>query len=358
MEDVRRCLKPGGPFVAYNYYRQGWIVTRLHRQLGEVFGGDPLVLTLPPRTLVQPDEMFWAFTVLMAGDVAPIRRAFDEHAAYRLHPREAPGPATPNGFTRAGTDGAPGVRPARMVASAEPLREATDDWPFLYLREPMVPRLTLRGIAVMALCAAAVLVPLLRRRGGGLSEALDPLMFLLGAGFMLLEARAVVSMALLFGSTWIVNAVVFGAVLVTILVSSVFVRVVRPRRLVGFHLGLLGTLALNALVPLHVFLGGGGLPVLAACVLVFTPVLFAGVVFGSAFARVRDPERALGANVAGAVLGGFAENLSMLVGFRVLALVALGVYALAALWPRRATAVEAEAQPPEGVDSRRTLPVS
>src|SRR6185503_9448123 len=121
----------------------GWIVTRMHDQLAEVFGGEPVVLTLPPREAVRPDEMFWAFTVLMAGDTVPVRDAFARHGAYWLDPGTAPGPATPNGFTSAGA-GRP-VRPARVVPPERPLRPATDDWPFLYLRAPMVPRLTLKG---------------------------------------------------------------------------------------------------------------------------------------------------------------------------------------------------------------------
>ena len=34
-------------------------------------------------------------------------------------------------------------------------------------------------------------------------------MFFLGAGFMLLETKGVVHMALLFGATWMVNSIVF-----------------------------------------------------------------------------------------------------------------------------------------------------
>ena len=44
--------------------------------------------------------------------------------------------------------------------------------------------------------------------------ALHSRMFFLGAAFMLLETRAVVQMALLFGSTWLVNSAVFFTVLV------------------------------------------------------------------------------------------------------------------------------------------------
>ena len=57
-------------------------------------------------------------------------------------------------------------------------------------------------------------------------------MFFLGAGFMLLETKGVVHMALLFGCTWIVNSVVFFAILVMILCANLFVltlQAAKPR---------------------------------------------------------------------------------------------------------------------------------
>ena len=56
-------------------------------------------------------------------------------------------------------------------------------------------------------------------------------MFFLGAGFMLLETKGVVHMALLFGSTWMVNSIVFFSILTMILLSNLYVLAVRPRRL-------------------------------------------------------------------------------------------------------------------------------
>ncbi len=54
-------------------------------------------------------------------------------------------------------------------------------------------------------------------------------MFFLGAGFMLLETKGVVHMALLFGSTWMVNSIVFFAILTMILLSNLYVLAIRPR---------------------------------------------------------------------------------------------------------------------------------
>ena len=48
-QDVQRRLKPkDGLFVMYNFFRQGWIVARLQKTLQDVFGAEPLVLSMPP----------------------------------------------------------------------------------------------------------------------------------------------------------------------------------------------------------------------------------------------------------------------------------------------------------------------
>ena len=61
----------------------------------------------------------------------------------------------------------------------------------------------------------------------------------------------------------------------------------------------------------------------------FAPILFAGVIFAVSFASTAAPGPGFGANIAGAMLGGLAENTSMLIGFQYLVLVALGFYLLA-----------------------------
>ena len=157
-------------------------------------------------------------------------------------------------------------------------------------------------------------------------------MFFLGAGFMLIETKAVVHMALLFGSTWMVNSVVFFALLVMVLVANLFVLLRRPTRLWPYYAGLLAALVLNCAIPLDFFLGmDRAVQVAGSCLLVFAPIFFAGVIFAVSFARSPDPGRAFGANIAGAMLGGLAEYASMVLGFQYLVLVALGLYALSAV---------------------------
>jgi hypothetical protein len=169
----------------------------------------------------------------------------------------------------------------------------------------------------------------------GRKVAFSGRMFFLGAGFLLLETKAVVHLALVFGSTWLVNSLVFFSILVMVLAANLYVLKVPRVRVQWHYLGLFGCLALNCVVPLEIFLAGNPLwRYVAPCVLVMIPMFFAGVIFAVSFRDSTEPNRDFGANIAGAVLGGLAEYASMALGFRYLLLVAIALYALSALCRR------------------------
>lgn len=334
LKDVKRAMKPGGMFVVYNLMRQGWLVHRIAGMVEEVFGSAPIVITLPSIPEVRDTEAFKGFTVILAGNTAHVGQAFHDHGTFWLNPAAARHDGV-NAF--AASPPAPvsdewhAIAPARLVRAEAPLAPATDDWPFLYLRAPAVPAFYLRAALLMAGLGLAIY--LWQARGGGL--ALNGRMFFLGAGFLLLETKAVVHMALVFGSTWVVNSFVFASVLAMILAANVYVLKARRVR-VAWHYGLLlAAIAVNALVPLDAFLAGGVVwRVVVPCVMVMSPIFFAGVVFAVSFRDSRAPHRDFGANIAGAVVGGFSEYLSMLLGFQHLLLVAAAFYALSALLGR------------------------
>jgi SAM-dependent methyltransferase len=361
MDDVKKRLRPGGTFVMYNYFRQGWIVSRLQNTVRETFGGDALVLNLPSRDRLDPDDnLEGGFTMLVAGDNQALRNAFARQPEYWLRLQGPFDERTPNGFEHPPTGERDGWRALReeeralsrwhqfkltQVNSGSETRLATDDWPMLYLREPMIPGVSLRGGAIMAAIAALLLASAFARRGsgelrrdsaqaaaGGEGGSSNPAgllvqMFFLGAGFMLVETKAVVHMALLFGGTWIVNSVVIFAVLVMILVANLFVAIARPRRLAFFYAALVASLVVSALVPMDTFLGmDRGSQIAAASALAFTPIFFAGVIFAVSFTAAVEPDRAFGANIAGAMFGGLAEYSSMLLGFQYLLFVAVALY--------------------------------
>src|SRR4029077_5971556 len=164
-------------------------------------------------------------------------------------------------------------------------------------------------------------------------------MFFLGAGFMLLETKGVVHMALLFGATWMVNSIVFFAILSMILASNLYVLAARPRRLWPYYVLLLAALWVNSVVPMDDFLSLPGVSkVIASCAVVYLPVFFAGVIFATAFRSSRQPDIDFGSNIAGIILGGLSEYFSLIVGFNNLLWIAMGYYVLSALLRPKAVA--------------------
>lgn len=324
--DVRRCLKPDGMFVLYNYFRQGWIVSRLAKTLDTVFGQPPTVLTMPQQDTILPDQRFDGFTAFFEGSrAAAIQAAFDGNGAYRVPGGIAPDPSWPDGFHVSPSKDQIRFSPAKVIIP-EDLRIAEDVWPFLYLQKPMIPDLSWRGIAVIGYISLMLLWLFGRKNVGGFG-VLDARMLLLGAGFMLLETKAVVHAALLYGSTWIVNTMVFSAILVMILAANLWVLKKKPRNLTGYYIALLAALAVNVALPLDAFLGWPpAAQGVAAGLLLLSPVFCAGVIFAVLFETAGTPVQALSFNTAGAILGGLAENTSLLIGFQWLLAVAAAIY--------------------------------
>ena len=138
-------------------------------------------------------------------------------------------------------------------------------------------------------------------------------MFFLGAGFLLAETRAVVALGLVFGNTWVTASVVFAGVLGAILLANALVLTLRIQRTTPAYIALFTSLVIDyGLDPAN--------PVVALT-LVLLPVACASLIFAVSFQSERDPRVALGANIAGALLGGLSEYLSLLLGFQGLLLV-------------------------------------
>ncbi len=352
--DVKRVLKPTGSFALYNYFRQGWLAARLRDGLRDTFNAEPVVLTDPhfPDRLELDyfSNMFTFFLVGNESTISPIRQKFlDNGNHFWLPVNKTITLTTECRFSvKPPESGITDPTPTRWVAlgnvtiapTDSDMPPATDEWPFLYTRKPTVPGYILRGIGLMvglSLFLGFLYRPSLVAITNGTPRIDDRGLlfrsFWLGAGFMLIETKAVVQMALLFGSTWAVNTVVFAAILVMSMLGTLFAGVVKPSKLWPFYIGLFLALGVNIVVPLDAFLGmDRSVQILAACGLVFAPVVFAGVIFPVTFGRAPYPDRFFGANVAGALLGGLSENLSMLVGFRYLLLAAVLMYAISSLF--------------------------
>jgi SAM-dependent methyltransferase len=334
--DIRRVLKPDGLFVAYNFYRQPWLVGRLQSMMAGAFERPPLVMTMPYQAAVTPDQASAPFTFVVGGQGSALtrfERAFDAAKSFWLHERPERNDGV-NGFSTSPPTAETSwqrIGPAAVQGRAGN-RPASDDWPFLYLRDRVVPSLNIRGALVVGVLSLAILLAFVPDR----RVRPNWHMFFMGAGFMLLETKGVVHLALLFGSTWLVNSIVFFAILVMILCSNLWVLALRPVRLWPYYLLLGGSLVVATLVPMNTFLNlPGAARVVVSCAVVFVPVFFAGIIFGTAFRDAAAPDIALGSNIGGAILGGLSENLSLLIGFNNLGVLALLFYVMSAVTLRR-----------------------
>lgn len=213
---------------------------------------------------------------------------------------------------------------------------ASDDWPFPFLegrRWADFPRSYLWLIGLLAVISVTW-VGAARER----VERFDPHFFFLGGAFLLVETKGITELALVFGTTWVVTSVVIVSILALILLANWFVAGVRPQRVWPAYVALLASLMAGYLVPVERLLPLGRIGAgLASAGLLCLPLFFAGVIFATSLLRCRSLPSAFASNLLGAILGGLCEYASMVVGFRNLYLVGMGIYVLSwvALWMRR-----------------------
>jgi SAM-dependent methyltransferase len=287
-------LSPDGVFAMYNYYREDWLINRLAGTVEEVFGHAPCI-----------DR----FTAVQSLAVMAIGKSPDNTVCADTWERDV-----------------------IAAAGQEIPAPSADDRPFLYLKDASIPQIYLIVIGlILAVSLIAIRVvggPLRQMRGYA-----D--LFLMGMAFLLLETRSITTFALLFGTTWLVNALVFAGVLLAVLLAIEVTRRFSPRR-PWVVAALFISLAVAWLVP-NAWLLTLPVPVrlLVAVVLAFAPIFCANLYFTSRFKEAANPTAAFAANLFGAMIGGTLEYLSLVTGYRFLLVVAAVIYLAAVLVGRR-----------------------
>jgi hypothetical protein len=219
----------------------------------------------------------------------------------------------------------PGMRDETSIVSGTDFvaDKSTDDWPFFYMPVRAYPVSYAVMVGALLVLAIFFVRGLLPDAGMGRGEFSWPCFFL-GAGFMLLETKAITELALFYGSTWVVVGVVITAILVMAFAANLLVMRV-PRANTFLVYGLL-LAAILARLFIHVPHSSERLIVTALLTL---PLFFAGVAFSSELVKAPAIGTAMGANLLGAMLGGCLEYNSMYFGYRTLYFLAAGLYALA-----------------------------
>jgi len=207
---------------------------------------------------------------------------------------------------------------------------ATDDWPYLYLRIRKIPSPYLHAIVLISLLGLLMIAR-------SFPEALHPdwQFWLLGAGFLLVEFKSITELALLFGTTWLVNALAISGVLIMILAANLLV-LWRPKLNLRLSYGLLfASLVLTFFFPLERLTGLGPLAkAFASTMILSTPLFFSGLIFAEALRRSGETSRPLASNLSGSVVGGFLEYGSLQWGIKSLYPIAVVVYLCALIASR------------------------
>ncbi len=299
VQAAREHLKPGGVFAMYNYYREPWLVDRYANTIGSVFAEAPCVTEVG----------WWHLSVLMASDDA---------AAIDCPPED-------------------------RWSHVEGVEPVTDDRPFPYVRNRATGNLKLYVFSGAAMLLFSLLM--VRLVGGPLKRVLkySDLLFM-GVAFMLLETKSVVQFALLFGTTWLVNALVFLGVLLSVLIAVAVSRRVTFRHPARLYVLLLASLGLAYVIPPSALLDLAVVPRFAAAVtLAFFPIFTANLVFTQRFKATAHSTVAFGANLLGAMVGGLLEYGALVAGYRNLIFLVAVAYGLAFLTGRKHLAAAAAA---------------
>jgi SAM-dependent methyltransferase len=290
---VRDHLSPDGVFILYNEYRDAWLVDRLGGMLGRTFGH------------------------------APLRRTYQREGRVSAAIFAAPLQA---GVTR------PDSEPVTLTGVP---RGTTDDWPFLYLKEPGIASRYVVSLGALLVFGMAAVGGAMRVRRTALSY-FSPHFFALGAAFLLLETRSLVVFSLLFGTTWIVNALVFFAILASVLFAILINARFKEIPASWLYIGLFGSLAINALLPpASLLFDPPALRYAVAAALAFMPVMCANLVFTRSFRESTRADVAFASNLIGAVAGGILEWASLIVGYQSLLVFVAALYLLAAVFATR-----------------------
>ena len=155
-------------------------------------------------------------------------------------------------------------------------------------------------------------------------------LFFMGAAFLLLETKNVATFALLFGTTWFVNARVFAGLLVIVLAAVEVTRTLTTPPLPVNYAGIAASLALAWAIKPEVLLPLPFWPrLIAATLLAFMPIFLANVAFAKRFRGSGDSQAAFAINLLGTIVGGCLEYAALFTGYDNL-LIVTGLLYLAA----------------------------
>jgi spermidine synthase len=285
LQAARKLLKPDGVFIVKFQVETPWIGGRLQGLLREVFGREPVRISAKKGFSTEG-------SFFITGNQDRIAKAL------------------------------PDLRKFVADVPTVPATLTTDDWPYFYQHEPGLP-----GSVIVISVILTLLCWLMLRETSESGIVIHWHFFFLGAGFLLLEAQIISKLALLFGTTWVVNSIVVSTLMLLILGANTVVGRWPSIPVKVAYAGIFCTIAVSYFLPVRVLLfESPWLKAIVAVMLLCSPVFFAGIVFIRSFAKAGFQGEALGANLLGALVGGLLESLSLWTGTRSLLAIAFALY--------------------------------
>jgi hypothetical protein len=212
-------------------------------------------------------------------------------------------------------------------AAATNVDVPTDDWPFFYMAHRIYPFsyiFVLTLVMVLTIILVKSLLP-----GIAVEKRLFPFFFL-GAGFMLIETKAITELGLVFGNTWHVVSITIICILVMAWLANLLVAKINVSRTIPVYCALLCLILFSYFVASAGNIKFTGYGAFLFAILITAPVFFSGIIFSGLLKKNEGSiSRIMAYNLMGAMVGGVLEYNAMYFGYAFLYLLAFIIYALA-----------------------------
>jgi hypothetical protein len=202
---------------------------------------------------------------------------------------------------------------------------STDDWPFFYMPVRTYPISCLGLLALILVMSFSMTLNFFRQ----VPALGSPIFFFLGAGFMLIETKAITEMGLAFGNTWHVIGIVISGILFMAFLANCFVSWLNISKPTLPFILLFLSLMVGFVVSIHGGFPSSSVGKMGTTIVLTCPIFFSGMVFSSILSRAKDISGIMAINLIGAMVGGVLEYNSMYFGFSFLYLLAIFLYLIA-----------------------------
>ena len=276
IEGAKDLLTEDGVIAVTFYARRWWIVQRIGDTLEEAFGKPPIQLSISDTSWV----------LYLSG----YQGSWEDLAAFCEDNRCE--------ILDLGED--------------KDIPLATDDWPYLYNET--------RGIPFSYWVVLVIIVAIAwfsMRKVYPQTKGINWHFFFLGGAFLLIEFKIITELALLFGSTWLVNAIAVSMVLLMVLLANLIVDYLPKVDRKWLYLLLLVTLVVSYIVPIDRLLHFGlGMRALLTVLVMGVPLFFAAAIFSISIKNMTDVTEAFASNFFGSAVGGVLEYSAMAFGIK------------------------------------------